>query len=87
MCNSGKDHVVKESADDSVENSRVSLSIGSNVKNNCPQQQETPKEPALKKNRKLHWGYKLSLKYCYRNLDISSLFRFLILFYWVLLLL
>lgn len=78
--NSGKDHVVKESADDLVENSCVSLSIDSNVNNNCSQQQETPKDPALKKHRKLHWGYILSLKYCYSNLDISSSFGSLILF-------
>ncbi|KAL1810090.1 hypothetical protein ACET3Z_027080 [Daucus carota] len=51
----GKDLVVKESAVDSVENSCVSISVDSNYNNSSTQQQEIPKEPALKQ-RKLHWG-------------------------------
>ncbi|KAK1363618.1 Plastid hexose transporter [Heracleum sosnowskyi] len=54
--NLGKGHVVEESADDYIEHSCVSISIDSNLKNNSPQQQEIPKEPAIQKHRKLHWG-------------------------------
>ncbi|WOH10293.1 hypothetical protein DCAR_0729760 [Daucus carota subsp. sativus] len=50
----GKDHV-KESAVDSVEDSCASISVESNFNNSLTQQQEIPKELALK-HRKLHWG-------------------------------
>ncbi|KAL8117979.1 uncharacterized protein LOC141723464 [Apium graveolens] len=52
----GKDHSVKESADDLIEHSCVSISIDDNLKSVSPQQQDFRKEPAIQKHRKLHWG-------------------------------